>query len=119
MDFFMLIGEEININLLKMNIFSKNILKSHNSKTKKDIYALKYGTPLVELNRSIECLDILHTYSRVLRVAFRQLMKQLKINKLIFKFIHFRKQFFLSNLQILSIYGYTTCLKVLHSYFTF
>ena len=91
MEFFMLIGEEININLLKMNIFSKNILKSHNSKTKKDIYALKYGTPLVELNRFIECLDILHTCAKVIRTIFDQLMKQLKINKLTFKFIYFQK----------------------------
>ena len=58
--------------------FSKKILKSHNSKTKKDIYALKYGTPLVELNRFIEYLDSLHTCLRVPRATFDQLMKQLR-----------------------------------------
>ena len=62
------------MNLSKINISLKNIFKSHNSKTKKDIYTLKYGTPLVELNRFIECLDILHTSSRVLRASFDQLM---------------------------------------------
>ena len=58
------------MNLLKIDVFFKKILKSHNSKTKKDIYTLKYGTPLVELNRFKECLYILHTSSRVLRAYF-------------------------------------------------
>ena len=39
------------------------------------------GTPLVELNPFIECLDILHTCSRVLGATFDQLMKRLRKKK--------------------------------------
>ena len=36
------------------------------------------GTPLVQLNPFIECLDIMHTYSRALRATFGQVMQGLR-----------------------------------------